>query len=99
MNKKILIGGIAAIILVVIIAIIALFFLKGKKEQPSDDALQMAEDLQDFMSGYSKDEIAEILDEELTDDQLNTMDDALISIAIPEYGEDITSNSACISII
>lgn len=102
MNKRVVIGGIVAIVLIALfLVIVAVFLLKGKNNsnQHSEETIQAAENLQEYMSGYSKEEIAEILDEELTDEQLNTMDDALISIALPEYGEDITSNSACISII
>lgn len=102
MNKRVVIGGIVAIVLIALfLVIVAVFLLKGKNNsnQHSEETIQAAENLQEYMPGYSKEEIAEILEEELTEEQLNTMDDALISIALPEYGEKEWSNSACISII
>lgn len=101
MNKRVVIGG-GVVLIVLLLAIIVFIFLKGsnnKSNQYSEETIQAAENLQEYMSGYSKEEIAEILEEELTEEQLNTMDDALISIALPEYGEKEWGNSACISII
>lgn len=91
MNKRVVIGGIVAIVLIALfLVIVAVFLLKGNNSNThSEETIQAAENLQEYMSGYSKEEIVEILDEELTDEQLNTMDDA----------EKEWSNSACISII
>lgn len=90
MNKKVVIGG-GVVLIALFLVIVAVFLLKGKNNsnQHSEETIQAAENLQEYMPGYSKEEIAEILDEELTDEQLNTMDDA----------EKEWSNSACISII
>lgn len=91
MNKRVVIGGIVAIVLIALfLVIVAVFLLKGNNSNThSEETIQAAENLQEYMSGYSKEEIVEILEEELTDEQLNTMDDA----------EKEWSNSACISII
>ncbi len=98
MNKK-TIGIIAATIVAIILIVVAVFALKGKEQvevdnttnRPTQEEIDNAEDLQQYMPDKTIDEIIDIDREELTDEQEEKFDDTLNDYTIYEVDEIIST--------
>lgn len=97
MNKKV-IGIIAAVVIAIIVIVVSIVGLKGNRDPntientpPTQEEIDNAKDLQQYMPDKTVDEIIDIGRTELTDEQKESFDNVIKNYEIPEVDEIIST--------